>query len=308
MNQLMKKPVQKFLIVPLAAATLMLAACAGQQTKPAELEALEGQVRALQDNPTTIRKAQVPLSDLEKLSQRAANEWNAGDDGEYEHTLELAKQQVAITEAKTKIGEKRAEVASLSEQRNKLRLDAQEARLEAARENLKKTQGRAAEAEAARALAQEEARAARAEIDQAKMEAQLAADQAMALSAELENVKAEQTDRGTLLTLQDILFEFGKAELKSGADRTMGKLADFINQNPKVNVVIEGFTDSVGSDEFNQKLSEKRANAVKTALSDGGVPDERMSTKGMGEQFPVASNDSDAGRSKNRRVEILLEQ
>src|SRR5690606_38497047 len=153
-----------------------------------------------------------------------------------------------------------------------------------------------------------EAQAAREEVEQARLEAQLAADQAMALSAELENVKAEQTDRGTLLTLQDILFEFGKSELKDGAERTMQKLAEFINKNPKVNLVIEGFTDSVGSETFNLKLSEERANAVRDAMLENGVEAGRMSTKGMGEQFPVASNDTDAGRSKNRRVEILLEQ
>ena len=304
----MSTQLKKIRVLPIAAGLLLLQACAGQQTKPDELQSLESQLKSFQSNPTTVRTAAVQLDELEKLTARAESSWSDGDDQEYEHVLFLAQKQADVTQARTEIGEKRQEVNSLAEQRNQLRLDAQESRLNAARADLKSTQGRAEQAEAARKKAQEEAQAARDEVEQARLEAQLAADQAMALSSELENVKAEQTDRGTLLTLQDILFEFGKSELKDGAERTMQKLAEFINKNPKVTLVIEGFTDSVGSEEFNQKLSERRANAVRDAMLENGVEASRMTTKGMGEQFPVASNDTDPGRSKNRRVEILLEQ
>jgi outer membrane protein OmpA-like peptidoglycan-associated protein len=85
------------------------------------------------------------------------------------------------------------------------------------------------------------------------------------------------------------------------------KLADFLNQNPQRKVLIEGYTDSTGSDSFNQRLSEQRANSVRNALvNDMGVRSDRVSTRGYGEQFPVASNDNSTGRQLNRRVEIIL--
>jgi outer membrane protein OmpA-like peptidoglycan-associated protein len=135
-------------------------------------------------------------------------------------------------------------------------------------------------------------------------------DDAMAQRKQLENelrsLEAKQSDRGVVLTLGDILFETGKSALMPGAKRTINILAEFLKKHPKRNILIEGFTDSVGSDSYNMNLSRKRALAVRAALTVRGVLSERIATKGYGERFPVAGNKTEAGRQQNRRVEVTI--
>jgi outer membrane protein OmpA-like peptidoglycan-associated protein len=121
-----------------------------------------------------------------------------------------------------------------------------------------------------------------------------------------EKVKVEQKERGTTITLEDINFEFGKAELMPGAGQTIDPLVELLGKNPKKNILIEGFTDNIGSDQYNIKLSLQRANAVQDAITAKGISVERITTKGYGKQFPVESNATAAGRQKNRRVEIII--
>lgn len=123
---------------------------------------------------------------------------------------------------------------------------------------------------------------------------------------ELEELKAKQSSRGMVMTLGDVMFDTGKYELKAGGLRVVEKLAAFLAENPERAVRIEGFTDSVGGDDFNQALSEKRAQSVKAQLVAVGVEPGRIATQGYGEAFPVASNDSSAGRQMNRRVEVII--
>ncbi len=154
---------------------------------------------------------------------------------------------------------------------------------------------RAREVEQARALAAAEAaRAAKAKAE---------ADQLM---RELSDLKAKQTERGIVLTIGDVLFATGKADLSSDALRSVDKLADFLQKYPNRNVLIEGHTDSVGSDEFNLTLSQKRADSVKETLISKAIHEERIATKGYGKNYPVASNETATGKQQNRRVEVII--
>ncbi|MEO7742504.1 MAG: OmpA family protein [Usitatibacter sp.] len=128
------------------------------------------------------------------------------------------------------------------------------------------------------------------------------------LEAQLADLAAKKTDRGMVITLGDVLFDTNQSQLRSGGMRNVGKLADFVKQNPGRIVMIEGFTDSVGTDGRNQRLSDERAGAVRTALLSMGVGSERMTSRGYGESFPVAGNDTPAGRQQNRRVEIIVSE
>ena len=125
-------------------------------------------------------------------------------------------------------------------------------------------------------------------------------------TAQLAELQAKQTDRGTVVTLGDVLFDTGKSELKSGGLRNVQKVAEFLRENPQRQVSVDGFTDSTGSDEFNQGLSERRAYAVRTALIDLGVDASRISAQGFGKSYPVAGNDTPSGRQLNRRVEVVI--
>ena len=124
--------------------------------------------------------------------------------------------------------------------------------------------------------------------------------------SELQALKAQQSQRGMVMTLGDVMFDTGKYQLKSGGHRQVQKLAEFLRENPERKVRIEGFTDSVGADEYNQQLSQRRADAVKAELIAAGIEPERIATEGYGEAFPVASNDNSSGRQMNRRVEVVI--
>lgn len=125
-------------------------------------------------------------------------------------------------------------------------------------------------------------------------------------NAALKDLQAKKTDRGIVMTLGDVMFDTGKSTLKSGGARVIDKLAGYLQQNPQRTVAVEGFTDSVGGEEYNQGLSERRAESVKSALVRSGVDSGRVATQGYGEEYPVASNESASGRQLNRRVEIVL--
>lgn len=128
------------------------------------------------------------------------------------------------------------------------------------------------------------------------------------------NLDARETERGVIVNLPDVLFDFGNANLTASARNKVRTIADVLNNQAQGRrISVEGHTDSIGSDAFNQRLSEQRAETVANALVDADVSRHRLSTKGLGKRYPVASNtnpdgsDSPAGRAKNRRVEVIIE-
>lgn len=136
------------------------------------------------------------------------------------------------------------------------------------------------------------------------------AARAQAKSRELEvalaDLKASKTDRGVVITLGDVLFATGSADLKSGSRQTLDKLTAFLQAYPKREVQIDGYTDNVGSADYNQGLSERRADSVRDALTHMGIAQDRILTKGLGESSPVADNNTAGGRQQNRRVEVIV--
>lgn len=132
--------------------------------------------------------------------------------------------------------------------------------------------------------------------------------QARELEANMEGVDVVRVGDSIQVTFDSgLLFAFGRADLQGAAKTNLDDLAASMQQNPNTQLAIIGHTDSVGSDATNQTLSQNRANAVKNYLVSKGVAASRMSSSGLGESKPVASNDSDAGRAQNRRVEVFIE-
>jgi outer membrane protein OmpA-like peptidoglycan-associated protein len=142
--------------------------------------------------------------------------------------------------------------------------------------------------------------------DQAAQNAAAAQEEAARLQAEVDQLKATPTPRGLVLTLGDVLFDTGRAELNPGAGRKLDQLAQFLTEHKDRLVEIDGFTDSVGTDAYNEDLSRRRADAVKSALLSRGVDSARIGTVGYGKAYPVASNNESAGRQLNRRVEVVI--
>jgi outer membrane protein OmpA-like peptidoglycan-associated protein len=128
------------------------------------------------------------------------------------------------------------------------------------------------------------------------------------------NLEARETERGVVVNLPDVLFEFGRSDLTGDAQSRVQGIADVLNDQAQGRrVSIEGHTDAIGSEEANQLLSERRADSVAGALTTSGVDQARVTTTGYGERYPVAPNtnpdgsDNSAGRAKNRRVEVVIE-
>jgi len=183
-------------------------------------------------------------------------------------------------------------------------LAAQTARLAQLKASAKADDARVAAGQAERDRIQLAARAR--EADNAKAARDQEAQKAARLQAELDALKAKPTDRGLVLTLGDVLFDTGKAELNSGAARKLDQLAQFLTEHSDRRVQIEGFTDSVGTDSYNLDLSQRRADAVRSALRGRGIDADRITTQGFGKEFPVASNAESGGRQLNRRVEVTI--
>jgi outer membrane protein OmpA-like peptidoglycan-associated protein len=128
--------------------------------------------------------------------------------------------------------------------------------------------------------------------------------QLRSLVAEITDLR--ETQRGLVISLSDILFDVGRSAVKPGSQANIARIAVVLRQYPQHQILVEGHTDATGSEEFNLRLSQDRANAVRSALVAGGVDASKISAEGFGESQPVASNDTPAGKQQNRRVEIVI--
>ncbi|WP_428312803.1 OmpA family protein [Hydrocarboniphaga sp.] len=144
------------------------------------------------------------------------------------------------------------------------------------------------------------------EADQAKQQTEATRLQLAALEEQYKLLNAKKTERGMMVTLGDVLFDTGKADLLPGSASNMAKLAEFFKKNPQQTASIDGYTDNVGSDSYNAALSQRRAESVMSALVRLGVSASNLTVKGYGEASPTADNASAAGRQMNRRVEIVF--
>ncbi|MBS0578601.1 MAG: OmpA family protein [Proteobacteria bacterium] len=167
-------------------------------------------------------------------------------------------------------------------------------------------QARVEEAVARQQIAQAGEARAHALLEARAREANNAKEQLAAAQAQLAQLQAKQTERGMVVTMGDMLFDTGKANLKPGAMATLDRLAAYLQANPQTRLIIEGHTDSTGSVATNEELSQRRADAVATALIERGVPAQNLHAVGKGEDMPVATNATAAGRQQNRRVEVVF--
>ena len=158
-------------------------------------------------------------------------------------------------------------------------------------------------------LAEKQAALAEKKATVAKEEAKVikrTAEQATAIEQKLAELNAKETERGLVLTLRDVLFEFDRADLKPKAMEDLYPMVTFLREDPARHILIEGHTDSIGSESYNLDLSQQRAAAVRNFLVRNGISPERITTRGYGKAYPVASNEAEAGRQQNRRVEVVV--
>jgi outer membrane protein OmpA-like peptidoglycan-associated protein len=190
------------------------------------------------------------------------------------------------------------------------RLEIERARQDALKAQSEAERARAA-AEAAKSAADAEAQQARLLAQQAQASAAQAEQEKQALRERLREqlnvvLETRETARGLIVNVSDVLFDTGSATLKPGAREKLARVAGILSAHPDLRIEIEGHTDSVGGDDYNQRLSERRAESVRAYLVEARIPSTAVDTEGFGESRPVASNATSAGRQQNRRVELVV--
>jgi outer membrane protein OmpA-like peptidoglycan-associated protein len=248
-------------------------------------EARASYQRAAAD-PLVQRHAQ---PELQRAANALADAGRAAEDGSSE-----------LVEHHAYIADRSARTALSTAQGRQAQIDLVTVHEERSKRLLQTERARAEQAEKARLEA--EARASLLGEEKAKH----AEFTAQIRGLESTGVRARETERGWVLTANDdLLFESG-ATLRPEAERTLKSIAEFLRKHPDRSIEIEGFTDSTGPEDANERLSERRAQAVKFALVQRGVEPYRLDARGMGAKLPVASNESEAGRQQNRRVEVVI--
>jgi outer membrane protein OmpA-like peptidoglycan-associated protein len=278
---------------------LVMAGCASTPMPNEALESARSVVQAAQADPNAAKYGAADLQTAKSELAVADAAFMRRDEPSIAQPAYMAAQNARLAQLRGAAKADDARVAAGQAERDSIVL--------AARTNQVDSANRAANAAN---RAKDDANRAKDDANRATDDARIARDQATAdaarLQTEVDALKAKPTDRGLVLTLGDVLFETGSATLSSGAGRNLDRLVQFLTDHPERLVQIDGFTDSVGTDSYNQDLSQHRADAVRYQLVSRGISSTRIATQGYGKSFPVASNSESGGRQLNRRVEVVI--
>ncbi|WP_395406976.1 OmpA family protein [Pseudoduganella sp. UC29_106] len=288
----MNKPIIKPMLLVLAFA---LTACSTAPTSTSQLEMARSDYAVAQASPDVAKYAPLELAAATRALDQANTAAAKHDSlNEIDKLAYVAKQKIAAAQEVARAKAAEAQVAQAGQQRDQIRLEARTAEAEQAKRQ-------ADEAAAAANAAQSQAASAEAATRDAQA-------RAAALAQQLSDLQAKQTERGIVITFGDVLFNTDQAVLTAQGMQTAQRLADVLRNNTDRSVLVEGFTDSTGTASHNLELSQRRAEAVRSALMQTGVERSRIDTRGYGEAYPVAGNNTAADRQLNRRVEIVLSE
>jgi len=268
----------------------------------------EARVIAVKQKAEEVAQAKAAADKAAAEAREAKARQDAADEMKRRTDAEQARQAAEV--AKADAERLRAEAEKSAADAAKAKEEAEKARAaaladqQAALEQKRAAQAEAEKASADAARAKEDAdkaraAAAKAESEKAELRAQLLAQ----LNAVLQT---QDSARGLIVNMADVLFDTGRYTLKPATREKLAKISGIVLAHPGLTLQIEGYTDSVGSDDFNQRLSEQRAGSVLDFLAEQGVPASAMTSHGFGKTQPVASNDTADGRQKNRRVELVV--
>jgi outer membrane protein OmpA-like peptidoglycan-associated protein len=253
-----------------------VAGCVSAPQPNAALESARAEVQSAEADPNVSQYAAVDMQAARKQLDIAESADVNHQDADIAQPAYLATQTARLAKAHADAKADDARVAAGQAERDRIQL--------AARSQEVGTANRATD----RALGQRD----------------LATEQAGLLQAEVDQLEAVPTPRGLVLTIGDVLFDTGRAQLNPGSARKLDQLAQFLAGHPGRRVQIDGFSDS--TETYNQNLSQQRADAVKYALVSRGIDYTRIEARGYGTGFPVANNGDSGGRQMNRRVEVVI--
>ncbi len=278
------------------------------QYAPAELEKAREALEIAETAAGGGASAQALMLKSHEAIRLAVRAQKTAEEKAYQEALAAERdanmQRLETLESGIQQAQTQAERARIETQQKQLQLEMERRAHEQAIENAREASAQAREAELRAERAQRQARDAASEAEAAReASAQAREKMRMALS---EVVAIRTTARGLIVNLPDILFDFGKATLRPEARETLSRVAGILSVSPVYDLRVEGHTDDVGSDEFNQDLSLRRAQSVRGYLIQAGLPAKMIEAEGFGETQPLVPNDSSENRQKNRRVEIVI--
>lgn len=283
-----------------AALMVFLASCAGTPESNQMLQEAQASYQQTENDAVVVENAPVALEQAEEAVAMAQASLKSGKDkATVDHHAYIAQQRIKIAKETALLNAAQDEVKQAESERQKVLIMARQAEAEASEQRAEASEQRAEEALS-------EAEQERMEAERAREAAEEARQRAQELAERVNELEAQQTERGLVLTLGDVLFDVDEATLKPGGQRAVTELSNFLQEYSERSVLIEGHTDNTGSDSYNQELSQRRANAVRQALIAQGIAGTRIRSLGLGEQYPKASNNSNAGRQQNRRVEVII--
>jgi outer membrane protein OmpA-like peptidoglycan-associated protein len=253
------------------AIAMTFAGCADTPTMNPALESARTAVRSAEADPNVGMYAALDLQAAKTELQEAEAAAMKHDEADIAQPAYLAAQTARLAQIKASAKADDARVAAGQTERDRIQLNARTS-----------------------------------EVESAKLARDQATRKASALQSEVDALNAKPTDRGLVLTLGDVLFDTGRADLNPGASRNLDQLVQFLTEHEDRRVEIDGYTDSVGTDSFNVDLSQRRADTVKAVLVSRGIDSSRIVSRGYGKDFQVASNSDASGRQLNRRVEIVI--
>jgi outer membrane protein OmpA-like peptidoglycan-associated protein len=297
---------EKYAAPTLAKAAQQLSAAEEAYHSKRDKKAVESAARDVVETAEEARVMAVRQRAEEDAQAKIAADKRAAEEREAKARADAeveAQRRQAAEQARVEAEQARQQAEQAKAEAERMKQEAQQAAAEAARQK--------EEAEKARQTALEQQKMAEAETEKARQAAAKAEAEKVQLRAQLLDqlnsiLQTRDSARGLIVNMSDVLFDTGSSTLKAGAREKLAKISGILLAHPGLSLQIEGHTDSVGSDDFNQLLSERRSDSVRDFLAEQGVPVSAMSAKGFGKTQPVASNDTPDGRQRNRRVELVV--
>ncbi|MBZ9613332.1 OmpA family protein [Rheinheimera maricola] len=305
-------------LLSLSLATALLTGCAAAPKSPDGASNVRQQLTQLQADVQLAVLAPLAIKDAEQAVLLAEQP---------EKNTALAAHRVVMAERKVSMASTQAQTRQLELQRDALSQKRDDVRLSARTREAASARADASSARSDAEFARSQASDARADASSARLAESAAAGRETAalsaattarqqaavsaattadLRAQIAELNARPTDRGLVVTLGDVLFDTGRANLKNGSSNHLNKLALFLNAYPERTAQIEGHTDDVGSDAANMLLSQRRADTVKAFLVQQGIAASRLDASGKGEAQPLVANVAAEARAQNRRVEVII--
>lgn len=286
----------------------MLGACSSMPDRNAALDQARSRFNLAQGDSQVAALAPDELSRAGESLRVADKAWTDGNSPTtIDHLAYMASQRVTVAQETASSKASQTIIANAGAERDRMRLESRTIEAESAKRDLTVSQQNSAMKSTQLANAEASANATAAATALREQESAMRSTIALNdLQSQLSELNAKKTDRGMVVTLGDVLFATGDARLLAAGNNSMVKLAEAFKSNPQRKATIEGYTDSVGAPNANYTLSERRASSVMTALTNLGVPADRLSTRAHGEDDPVANNATAVGRQMNRRVEIVF--